>query len=74
VTTVRNFVLFQLGWLASVLGAAYGRPLLGPAVVALVLAVHFLWFRAPGDGCVVATSALVGFLAESTLTAAGLVS
>jgi Protein of unknown function (DUF2878) len=30
-----SFVLFQLCWFASVLGAAHGYPLLGPAVVAL---------------------------------------
>jgi Protein of unknown function (DUF2878) len=74
VRTAANVALVQLGWFASVLGAAHGHPLLGPPVVALVLAVHFLWFRAPGDGLLVATSTLVGFLAESALLAAGLVS
>ncbi len=71
--TAANVALVQLGWFASVLGAAHGHPLLGPPVVALVLAVHFLWFRAPGDGLVVAASTLIGLLAESALLAAGLV-
>jgi Protein of unknown function (DUF2878) len=73
VRTAANVALLQLGWFASVLGAAHGHPLLGPPVVALVLAVHFLWFRAPGDGLVVAASTLFGLLAESALLAAGLV-
>ena len=37
-----NFVAFQAGWFACVLGAARGAPLLGPAVCALLL-LAMLW-------------------------------
>jgi hypothetical protein len=35
-----NFIAFQLGWLACVLGAAYDMPMLGPGVVAGLLAMQ----------------------------------
>lgn len=38
--TLTNFVAFQIGWLACVLGAAGGVPLLGLFVAALVLGLH----------------------------------
>lgn len=37
-----NFVAFQLGWCASVLGAAHNRPWLGPLTVSFLLGMH-LW-------------------------------
>ena len=37
---VANFVLFQLGWLACVLGGASERPWLGPLFVVLFVAWH----------------------------------
>ena len=38
--TLINFAAFQLGWFASVLGAASGKPWLGPLAVAIVIALH----------------------------------
>ncbi len=35
-----NFVAFQLGWFACVLGAANALPWLGPVVVATVVSLH----------------------------------
>ena len=35
-----NFLALQAGWFACVLGAAHGRPWLGPLVVALLVAGH----------------------------------
>ena len=35
-----NFLLFQIGWFAAVLGAAHGAPWLGVVVVPLVLGLH----------------------------------
>lgn len=37
---ISNFLLFQVGWFACVLGAANGMPWIGPVVVALILAWH----------------------------------
>ncbi|MGH8477388.1 MAG: DUF2878 domain-containing protein [Methylococcales bacterium] len=36
-----NFILFQLGWLACVLGGAHGRPWLGIVVSLAILSWHF---------------------------------
>jgi hypothetical protein len=38
--TVYNFIAFYIGWFACALGAAYGFPLLGSLVVAVLLVVH----------------------------------
>jgi hypothetical protein len=35
-----NFLALQAGWFACVLGAAHGRPWLGPVVVAVLVAGH----------------------------------
>ncbi len=42
---VVNVVAFEIGWFACVLGAARGRPMLGLAVAAAVIAIH-LWLVA----------------------------
>jgi hypothetical protein len=36
-----NFIAFQAGWFACVLGAAAGRAWIGPVVVGAALALHF---------------------------------
>jgi hypothetical protein len=45
VRVVVNIVAFEIGWFACVLGAAHGRPMLGLAVAAAVIAIH-LWLAA----------------------------
>lgn len=45
---VVNFAAFQAGWFACVLGAAAGRPWLGPVVVAGVVALHLALRRPRG--------------------------
>ena len=42
-----NFLAFQLGWFASVLGAAHGLPWAGPVVVAMVVMLHLRLVRRP---------------------------
>jgi Protein of unknown function (DUF2878) len=42
VNVIVNFVAFQIGWFACVLGAAWGRPWTGTAIAAAVVALH-LW-------------------------------
>jgi hypothetical protein len=39
---VINVCAFQIGWFACVVGAARGMPLLGPAVVLILLGLHLL--------------------------------
>jgi hypothetical protein len=74
VKLVANVALFQIGWFASVLGAASGYPLVGPAVVGVVLTVHLLRFGTRREAALVAASALLGAAAESALFLTGLVS
>jgi hypothetical protein len=68
-----NFVAFQVGWFASVLGAAYGRPWLGPVVVSVLLAIH-LWNVADqwATARLLLTVGLIGFVVDSLLGYAGL--
>jgi len=39
---IRNFVLFQIGWFACVLGGAYPMPVLGSTITLLIITLH-LW-------------------------------
>jgi hypothetical protein len=70
---VVNFLAFQAGWFACVLGAARGWPLLGP-LVALLLLLPMAWYsRSPrGFLALLAIGAGVGFLWDSALSALGL--
>jgi hypothetical protein len=40
---IRNFLLFQAGWFACVLGGAYALPLAGSLIALAIIALH-LWF------------------------------
>jgi len=67
-----NVALFQGAWFAAVLGAAGGRPWLGPAAVALVLAIHLaLTDDRPGETKLLLTAGILGFLYDTALVAAG---
>lgn len=69
---VANYVLFQLGWFACVLGAAHGMPLAGPAVVAAVVAIHLSLARRPGvEAALLAACAIIGGLFDTLLLATG---
>ena len=72
---VINFLLFQAGWFACVLGGAHGYPWVGPVVVAVVIAVHlaFAW-RPTREVLLALTAALMGLVADSLLVATGWVS
>lgn len=68
-----NLAAYQVGWLASVLGAARGMPWLGPLVVALALAWHLRSARKPFDeALLVVACTLVGAAFDSALVATGL--
>lgn len=67
-----NFVLFQLGWFACVLGAANGKPWLGPVVVASAVALHMVRARRPlPELRLVLYAMLLGLVVDSLLMATG---
>ncbi len=70
---VINFVAFQLGWLACVLGAGAGRPWLGPIVAILVVGLHLAlhrahWYR---ELLLIACAAVLGYVLDSALVVGG---
>jgi len=70
---VLNFVAFQVGWFACVLGAARGWPLLGPLVALAILAPTAWTAPSPrGFLLLLATGAFVGFCWDTALSAFGL--
>ena len=76
--TVANILFVQVGWFACVLGAANGYPWAGPAYVAASLPVHAFLIHKSGPGrmpwLLILVAAVVGWLADSTLVLAGLMS
>lgn len=71
-TNVLNLVLYQTGWLACVLGAAWGAPWWGIAIAASTLAAHFLLAKDRRQQLrITLLSGLVGLLLDTTLLNAG---
>jgi hypothetical protein len=69
-----NFVAFQVGWFACVLGAAAGRPWLGPVVVAGVVALHLALRRPRGPEILLLLSAgVMGYFMDSVLVLGGVI-
>lgn len=69
---IANFVLFQLGWFACVLGAAEGHPWIGTGIALAIVAWH-LW-SAPAsseEGMLMAQVVLIGALWDSLLVMLG---
>lgn len=74
--TLVNLIAVQIGWLASVLGAAAGMPYLGPAFAAVWLPLHIVAAKPSADielKLILAAGGL-GYLLDSTLVLAGLLS
>jgi hypothetical protein len=68
-----NFVAFQIGWFACVLGAANGVPQLGPAAVLVILTLHLHRSVRPArEARLLLLAALIGMVWESVLTLLGL--
>ncbi len=68
-----NFIAFQIGWFACVLGGAKGWPWLGPLVTAAIVALHLYWAARPrAEVVLILLSGLLGFVADSLLTGLGL--
>ncbi|MBL8861911.1 MAG: DUF2878 domain-containing protein [Planctomycetes bacterium] len=69
-----NFAAFQAGWFACVLGAAHGATWLGPAAVALILAVHLGLARARrGEPLLLLASIPIGLAINTILQTTGAV-
>ena len=67
-----NLVSFQAGWWTIVLSAAAGRPVLGMAFVAALLAWHLTRVRPrPGEWLLIGLTTLAGLAFESLLQATG---
>ena len=72
IAVIVNFVLFQLAWLACVIGAARGQPWVGPVVVAVVAAWHLAQSRRPGpELALLGAAAAIGTVFDSLLVATG---
>lgn len=68
-----NAVSFQTAWVACVVGAAWGHPWVGPAVVLGALALHACLVHDPGRALGAALLiGLAGFLVDSVLGMLGI--
>jgi len=69
---ILNILLYQAGWLACVLAAAHGSPVLGVLVAAALLALHLALSPAPQrDVLLAAIFVGVGLLVDSSLALSG---
>jgi len=70
--TLMDLGLFQGAWFAAVLGAANGMAWLGPAAVAVRLAVHLFWTDdRRGELRLALAAGLLGLLFDTGMVAAG---
>lgn len=70
---VSNFLLFQAGWFACVMGGANGMPWLGPIAVVSILTIHLSQAKAPGKEIIIILMAMVlGTTWDSILVSTGL--
>lgn len=70
---VQNFVLFQLGWLACVLGGASAYPWVGSLVVAGIIGIHLAYAEQVKPELILILCAIViGTLWDSVLTSMGM--
>ena len=69
---VVNFILFQMGWFACVLGAAHGQPWLGTGIAAAIVAFHGMRALRPTEEFkLVGIAVLIGLLWDSLLVMLG---
>ncbi|MEO6928960.1 MAG: DUF2878 domain-containing protein [Casimicrobiaceae bacterium] len=67
-----NFVAFQVGWFACVLGAGNGHPLAGTIVALAVMGVHVALARRPrSEFALLLAAASIGAVWDSLLAASG---
>lgn len=69
-----NFVAFQVGWFACVLGAAYRMPLAGTGIALTLVVLHLARAAEPAAELkLIAAAAAIGLLLDPPLAAAGLI-
>ena len=69
---VTNLVLYQIAWIACILGGGNDKPWLGVLVVSAVVAYHLLSAARPAlEVRLIAAAALVGAVWDSLLVSAG---
>jgi hypothetical protein len=67
-----NIVIYQICWLACILGGAGGMPLLGPGLVGLAVVYHLYTAPSPRPELILlAIAAAIGSVWDSMLVAAG---
>lgn len=67
-----NFLAFQAGWFAAVLGAANNMPWAGPLVITGAIALHLRIAREPQQElALILACGLIGAVTDSLLVAAG---
>ncbi|MEZ5583023.1 MAG: DUF2878 domain-containing protein [Candidatus Competibacteraceae bacterium] len=67
-----NFLAFQFGWLACVLGGAYGLPWLGTGLAMALIAAHIRWTANPRRELIlILTIGVLGAAWDSLLVALG---
>ncbi|UCH46329.1 MAG: DUF2878 domain-containing protein [Nitrospiraceae bacterium] len=70
--TIVNFIGFQTGWFAAVLGAAQGMPWLGVIVVPIVLVIHAaLSPKRKAEAILIVAAGALGFCTDTVLVLAG---
>lgn len=71
-TILINIVAFKIGWVASVLGAANGLPLLGPALMLPAIAIHLHNANDPSrELMLIGLTGAIGATWDSVMVAAG---
>ena len=71
-TNLLNYTLYQAGWLACILGAAWHQPDAGAAVALVLVALHLGLTREPAlELRLVALALVVGLIVESWQVASG---
>ncbi|MFE8033151.1 DUF2878 domain-containing protein [Thiohalocapsa marina] len=71
-TILINFLLFQASWLACVLSGAHGWPLLGIAVVAIVVGYHLVRAHRPwAEAALLALAGAIGAFWDGQLVGHG---
>ena len=71
-TLALNILMFQAGWFACVLGAAYGLPWLGSIAAIAIVGWHLARATNPRrEFALVCTAAIVGLIFETLLVQSG---
>ena len=67
---IKNFIGFQIGWFACVVGAAQGYPLVAVAVASVIVILHLLRDNnLYSELCLIISAVIIGIIWESLLLA-----